>query len=728
MTQQTKGSRGNSQTGTGTSSNMDNNYVRPVEMGSSGKKRLACTNCRRRRKKCDLGFPCSSCSRLKIECNVNEEDLRKKRYTSGYVKSLETHIATLETNLKKLVEKVYPDNEQMLRSMMVNDVLSGDVANELSKDATKINHSEEVTSPLVSFGVRGDSQVNQHQHMLPKIEKKSIKLPSLVDMKTSLPPLLFRNGNSTVDLSRRKPLVKGSFYPEGPVTYRPTKPISVSSLTSVNSLVSSDGSASSHSRDIEETNRLNKQRISDLKTTIIKRPSDPTHANLINSDPLILKALSKFYRWLYPGHFIFVHRESFLYGFFNDAKDNYASSHYCSIELIYAMCAVGCRLAPDLQNMSEVYYEKSKSMLLALVFDENSIARITTVQALFCLAFYELGKGQNQQAWYFSGLAIRVGYDMGFQLDPKVWYTDDTKGHLTTSELEIRSRIYWGCYIADHFISLMLGRTASLSVSNSTIPESNELPEVVGTEEFRFVGKHVLQVSLPLKNLIILSRIVQIFTSKIFIESDDTNSKIRYLDKFNTQVYNWRQSLPEFLQWSKELIKDPDVSIDPTISYFWYYYYIVRLTFNKPFIEDSLESKTVVIEIIADLKTLFDNFKNKFGNFERSTLFQLYACLLVINCLKKLLELKDAKSQAMHSTWTRLVEYFSDIFFNNMYPEYLLPKRLQGAEVDNEIPLDTQVVNQVNTNYTHDFSLSNEIDDLIKDFFDVAYNPANPLV
>ncbi|KAG0672096.1 Ty enhancer activator [Maudiozyma exigua] len=702
------------------------NSTRPVVVGVSGKKRLACTNCRKRRKKCDLGYPCGSCERLKIDCNVNEEDLRKKRYTSGYVKSLETHIATLETNLKKLVDKVYPNNEQMLHSMMISDVMSGAPSQEQIKHDTRVG-SNGLPSVMVSRSLPRNVQTSRQQ-MLPIMNNRQITLPSIGDMRASLPPLLFPNGKAAVDGTRRKPLVKGSFYPEGPVTYRVSKPASAASLTSVNSVASSDGSMSSHSHDDDPDYLMNKQRISDLKTTVIKRSSDPMHSNLINNDPIVLKALSKFYRWLYPGHFIFVHRESFLYGFFNDAKDNYASSHYCSIELIYAMCAVGSRLDPALQHMSEVYYEKSKSMLLALVFDENSIARITTVQALFCLAFYELGKGQNQQAWYFSGLAIRVGYDMGFQLDPKVWYTDDTKGHLTTSEYEIRSRIYWGCYIADHFISLMLGRTASLSVSNSTIPESNELPEVPGTEEFRFVGKHVLQVSLPLKNLIILSRIVQIFTSKIFIESDDTDSKIMYLDKFNTQVYNWRQSLPEFLQWSKELIKDPDVSIDPTISYFWYYYYIVRLTFNKPFIEDSLESKTVVIEIIADLKTLFDNFKNKFGNYERSTLFQLYACLLVINCLRKLLELKDSKSKAMHHTWNKLLEYFNDIFFNKMYPEYLLPKKLQGVDVDNEIPLDAQVVNQVNTNYTHDFSLSNEIDDLIKDFFDVAYNPANPLV
>ncbi|GMM54382.1 hypothetical protein DAKH74_009980 [Maudiozyma humilis] len=706
-----------------------------VNPAPSGRRRLACTNCRKRRKKCDLNFPCASCVRLKIECNVNDEDMRKKRYTTNYVKNLETHIARLETNLKSLVDKVYPNNEQMLQSMMIGDVLStdgtepsngGTVKNEYSGNSPSVPPVDSRQSPLVS----------NTPNVLPSISNGRT-LSDVRDTHTALPPLRFPQGQPAVNGQVRKPMINGSLYPEGPVAYRPARPISSSSLVSVNSLVSSDGSTSSFSNDANRILGAGRARISDLKTTVIKRPADLADSNMINNDPVVLRSLSKFYRWLYPGHFIFVHRESFLYGFFNHARNNYEDSHYCSIELIYAMCAIGSRLDPSLQHMSEVYYEKSKSILLKLVFDENSIARITTVQALFCLAFYELGKGKNQQAWYFSGLAIRVGYDMGFQLDPKVWYTDDVKGQLTKSELEIRSRIYWGCYIADHFISLMLGRTASLSVSNSTMPESDELPEVEGTEEFRFIGKHVLQISLPLKNLIILSRIVQIFTSKIFIESDDTSAKIGYLDKFNSQVYSWRQSLPEFLQWSQDLLSDEDVSIDPTVSYFWYYYYIVRLTFNKPFIEDSEESRTVVVEIIADLKTLFENIVHKLGNFQRSTLFQLYACLLAINCLRKLLELDDKDVGAKREEWTQLLDYFSDIFFNRMYPQYLLPQQLQqqqlsstaAGDADTEYrSLEAPLVNQVNTNYTHDFSLSNEIDDLIKDLFDVAHNPANPLV
>ena len=391
----------------------------------------------------------------------------------------------------------------------------------------------------------------------------------------------------------------------------------------------------------------------------------------------------------------------------------------CSEELVFAVAAVGSQLDPVLRPLSKGYYQKAKEKLLKIVFDEHSIAKITTVQALLCLAFYELGNGNNQLAWYFSGLAMRVGYDMGFQLDPKVWVTDSSS-ELSQSELEIRSRIYWGCYIADHFICLLLGRASTLSVSNSTVPESDELPEVDGTGEFRFNSKHVLQVSLPLKNLVILSRIVQVFTAKIFIESGTTAQRIGYLTRFNLKVYNWRQSLPEFLKWSKNSIKDADWSSDPTISYFWYHYYIVLLTFNKPFIEDCDESKILVLEVLAELRALLSCFKASFGSFEKASIYQLYSCLLAVTCMHKLAAMPpDAYSSALLASPEHELRFYSELF-QEFRSSYGLPQRL-----DDET--DPHAVDQLNTlAYTHDFSLSDEIDGLIKQVFGFDTWSINP--
>lgn len=625
-----------------------------AKIENQGRKRLACSNCRRRRKKCDLTYPCGNCQRLSLECNVNEEDLRKKRYAATYVKSLETHIAYLETSLKNLVDKVYPNDVQVLNNMMIGDVDSG--------------------------------------------------------FPNNLPPTI---ENPRLSVDKKRTFIKGSYYPEGPVSEKTQVLRRSTSALSVNSLVSSSSSTPSA---YPET--MKKERIKDLHTAVIVRPNRNPDPNLINNDPKVLRSLSKFYTWLYPGHYFFLHRESFLYGFFNHAENHYEDSNYCSTELIYAMCAVGSRLSPELHDMSQIYYEKSKIKLLQLVFDEDSVASITTVQALFCLAFYELGKGDNKIAWYLSGLAIRVGYEMGFQLDPQVWITtdsDDAKQKLTKSELEIRSRIYWGCYVADHLICVLLGRTSTLSVSNSTIPQSDELPELEGTEGFKYRSDHELQVSVPLKNLIVLSRVVQIYTAKIFIEAHLTSQKLVFLARFNLKVQSWRQSLPPFLAWSTQSLKDMMLATDPTISYFWYYYYIVRLIFNRPFLADSSDSRAVVMDALDDLTTLFTNFRARFQNFYKATLQMLYACLLATNCLEHLLH-ATAPDTPQHREVTSRLRFFSTILHKDMAVTFDLPSTLARSRDHQPLQLD-QLDQACNSAYTHDFTLSNEIDELIRELF-----------
>lgn len=658
------------------------------------RKRLACYNCRKRRKKCTLDYPCANCKRLDLVCNINEEDLRKKRYTTSYVTSLEEHIAHLETSMKNLVEAFAPANkEEILDSMKLRDII---------RDSSPGSRQSSPEPPIVSR--QGTPVLGTFRDKTPTSNVDSTKLQ---------PPTDKSNVNSE---KPRKSFVKGSIYMDstnnkGRNLSQPNSSVSVSSLLS-----------SGRSSPVGDS----KERISDLKTTVIVRKNGlkGKSKNLLTSDYKIIKSLSNFYKWLYPGHFIFVHRESFLYGFFAHAENNYKNSQYCSEELIYSMCAIGSRLSPELRDLSEVYYEKSKKALLEIVFDEQSVATITTVQALFCLAFYELGKGNMQMAWYFSGLAIRVGYAMGFQLDPKVWHMDDDSDeNLTQSELEIRSRIYWGCYIADHFICLMLGRNSTLSVSNSTIPESDELPEVEGTEEFRFVGRHVLQISLPLKNLIVLSRIVQVFTSKIFIESDNMENKVHFLRGFNIQVECWRQSLPEFLQWNNDTLKDKDITTDPTISYFWYYYYIVLMTFNKPFMGESEEFSSLIETLVGQLETLLGNFQSKMGSFKKATLFQLYACLLASTCLKTFLE--QTLSPYKSVKYKKLKSFFDNILKNELSETYELALAVQEDQEIDQFNFDMgptlYPLNQVNNDvtYTHDFSLSNEIDDIIRDFFGV---------
>lgn len=63
-----------------------------------------------------------------------------------------------------------------------------------------------------------------------------------------------------------------------------------------------------------------------------------------------------------------------------------------------------------------------------------------------------------------------MAQDLGFQKDPTSWISHDIS--LTTFEdLEIRRRIYWGCYISDKLISLILGRAVHLCYGDAEVEE-----------------------------------------------------------------------------------------------------------------------------------------------------------------------------------------------------------------------------------------------------------------
>ncbi|XBW38265.1 hypothetical protein QEN19_003854 [Hanseniaspora menglaensis] len=365
-----------------------------------------------------------------------------------------------------------------------------------------------------------------------------------------------------------------------------------------------------------------------------------------SKDEHIIKAIKNFFTFLYPGLTMFIHRESFLHSFFNEYSSNYKESKYCSIELVYAVAALGCRLSEDLQQFSDKYFTMAKEGVLQnRVFPKNtanSVSLITSVQTLLALSLYELGNGNFGQCFYLSGIAFRIGFDMSFQLDPSAWFNPKfyaseqptagfgNQNSVTKEDIEIRSRIYWGCYLTDHFICLVLGRNPTLFCFNSTIKDSIEMSETEQTEDFKFQSKHTLLVSIPLKQLIILSRIVEIFTKGFFIEPNiRRDKKLQYLAKFNAKIETWKSSLPGFLKWDQFSINDPSYSSDPTITYFWYHYYIVVLTFNKPYVE---ENSVVIRNTLDSLQIMLTNFVNLYDKFN---LYQLFSVSIALNILAK---------------------------------------------------------------------------------------------
>lgn len=68
-----------------------------------------------------------------------------------------------------------------------------------------------------------------------------------------------------------------------------------------------------------------------------------------------------------------------------------------------------------------------------------------------------------------------MAQDLGFQRDPKHWLSYDVT-LAAPEDVEIRRRIYWGCYSSDKLISLILGRPVYFYEENAEVDPMERLP------------------------------------------------------------------------------------------------------------------------------------------------------------------------------------------------------------------------------------------------------------
>lgn len=512
-------------------------------------KRLACQNCRQKRKKCDLQLPCSRCARFDVTCVPTVQDMRKEKATNTYRKRLEDHVAYLEGLLNE----------------------------------------------------------------------------------------------------KQAALLCGSFQ-------------------------------------IKELDQLHK-------------------------DKDIRQSVALFFKWLYPNQFVFIFREAFLVAFLRKQQEGHG---YISEELVYAIAALGASLnnrSDPLYAQAHKYYQLAKDKTLSKVFQQqdtgkSSLSKLVLIQTLLCLAFYEIKVGNNELAWYFSGVAFRMVHEIGLHLHTSSWsinkeeHDQRTSENLSQYDTEVRSRIYWGCYLADHLISHLFGRVTTLSLSNSTVPETDELPcTTIDIEEFTLCEQiEPPQVASPVKSLIVLSRITSWFVNKIFIQSYIFEERMENLAKFNAEIVNWKASLPQELQWSRKSLL-ADSFYDPTICYVWYHYYMAVLSYNKPFVSQSQESCELIENSIQDLYLILKNWEASWGGYEKCNLHTVYTAILVIQCLE------TGKISKVHYHDFRT-------FLNSPSLNFKLPISVPKVQENND-PMESLSLSNFFDTYNPDFSLLNEINSLL---------------
>ncbi|GKT51153.1 putative transcriptional regulatory protein [Colletotrichum spaethianum] len=294
------------------------------------------------------------------------------------------------------------------------------------------------------------------------------------------------------------------------------------------------------------------------------------HFDLSMSSSDIMAPLTQFFRWQYP-HFMFIYREAFLRDHFGDRRNG----KYWSPALLLSICALGALVGVDTKTRSERFFLAAESIIMVTGLTRPSVA---TVQAFLCLALYEIGRGNSSKGWGYSGIAFRMAQDLGFKRDPKDWVHHDSS-LATAEDVEIRRRIYWGCYISDKLISLILGRPVYLAYEDAKVQPMETLPYVnyrpmltstsnlityseppemilwrpIGFEEEYAESTQSTSMIPHLHEQIRLSQVIEMMMSTLFSPRshlDGLNRRVCF-DNLNLELNRWRESLPDFAKWRK---------------------------------------------------------------------------------------------------------------------------------------------------------------------------------
>ncbi|KAL2758317.1 hypothetical protein ACRALDRAFT_1061517 [Sodiomyces alcalophilus JCM 7366] len=203
----------------------------------------------------------------------------------------------------------------------------------------------------------------------------------------------------------------------------------------------------------------------------IQTTTTPTTWTSITTDAFLVQhLLALYFCWEYPA-FASLSKEHFLQDF------QEGRPRFCSSMLVNALLALGCRFSTkpstrtdpnDPYTSGDPFFKECQN-LLYLEEDHHSL---TTIQALGIMSIREASCGRDAESWHYAGQSIRLAIEMGL-------HQVQTDGTADEDELAVRAATFWGAFALDHAWSLATG---SLPQS-SCFPHLPPKPAVIGDIE-----------------------------------------------------------------------------------------------------------------------------------------------------------------------------------------------------------------------------------------------------
>ncbi|KAF9117118.1 hypothetical protein BGX27_003580 [Mortierella sp. AM989] len=218
---------------------------------------------------------------------------------------------------------------------------------------------------------------------------------------------------------------------------------------------------------------------------------------------------------------------------------------------------------PDIgRPPSAIFYERARHFIK----DEYDRSQIATVQTLLLMAVQQIGFCENQSAWLYVGMAIRMAQDLGLNKKPS-----DQEQSRNKLQCELRKRTWWSIYVVERLVCAGLGRPLTIAYKDCEVG----FPSCEDEEDDSINGKSQAvrpAIISDFVQLITLSKIqgsiLEFVRAKFMPSSKSNNSQDFSSDShgmnfeqehkmdpsaamftaLDKSLAEWRQNLPESLQ------------------------------------------------------------------------------------------------------------------------------------------------------------------------------------
>lgn len=237
-------------------------------------------------------------------------------------------------------------------------------------------------------------------------------------------------------------------------------------------------------------------------------------------------------------------------------KDRFESGTMSQF-LSNCVCAVAARFSPSAEKNPPQYAAPFIAKAQEFIVPLTQLPTTETTSGLVLLAWASYGQGNESQLWQYSGMAIRMGIDIGIHEVSEIY---DSPQHVIRTRL-----LFWTLFITDRVVSSVTGRPTSIPEDcvEIQLPDDQDFyPDPArDTDDYPFEPVEAVPFVSLVRLMVLVGRISNVLNGrrgKPRTLVSTTGNPAEVLVDLQERLVQFLAGLPESLKWSGDNLKRAD--------------------------------------------------------------------------------------------------------------------------------------------------------------------------